>query len=125
MIGRSISELIHFHHARRIGMRLRIELTVAVFEKGLVRRDFSGMVESENEEKEGGEGKKEEGASVGKVVSLISDDTNRVLRMGCDSHLIYGAPLELILALFLLYSLVTFHFWFPFFLASFVDDIWY
>lgn len=76
MIGRSLAELIHFHHARRIGMRLRIELTVAVFEKGLRRKDKGGTIVKKQEVV--GE---EEGASVGKVVSLISDDTNRVLRM--------------------------------------------
>lgn len=101
MAGRSLTELQHFHHARRIGMRLRAELTVAVYEKALRRKDLAGEVVTKD-----GEETKEESASVGKVVSLISDDTNRVLRMGCDSHLIYGAPLEILLAVGFLYNLM-------------------
>lgn len=80
-------------------MRLRAELTIAVYEKALRRKDLTGEVRNED-----GEETREESASVGKVVSLISDDTNRVLRMGCDSHLIYGAPLEIILAVGFLYK---------------------
>lgn len=78
MILKSLTELKHFHHARRIGMRLRIELTLSVFEKGLRRRDFSGMVIEDGDEEEG---ERERAASTGRVVGLISDDTNRVLRM--------------------------------------------
>lgn len=55
-------------------MRLRSEITVAVFEKSLTRKDMSGRMTGKDEE----EG---DYASVGKVISLISEDTNRVLRM--------------------------------------------
>ena len=82
-------------------MRLRAELTVAVYEKALKRKALTGEA-ADQQGKKTGEGS----ASVGKVVSLISDDTNRVLRMGCDSHLIYGAPLEIILALGFLWNLM-------------------
>lgn len=64
-------------------MRLRSLLTVEVFEKALTRRRRDGSVGRDNEnnglEKEGEEESKS--ASVGKVVGLISDDTNRILRM--------------------------------------------
>lgn len=87
-------------------MRLRSELTIALFEKALRRRDHAGAVEKGSGG--GGEdGESTEAASVGKVVSMISDDVNRVLRMGCDSHLIYGAPLEIVLGLVLLYKSVN------------------
>ena len=83
-------------------MRLRSELTVAVFEKSL-RRKNTGVAVSEEEKVEGAEA----GASVGKVITLVSEDTNRVLRMGCDSHLLYGSPLEIIVGLSLLYKFVS------------------
>lgn len=72
MSGQSLAQLQHFHLARRTGMRLRSELTVTIFEKVLVRRDMGGRVG-------GGEGGEE--ASAGKVVTLVSEDTDRVLRM--------------------------------------------
>ncbi|GAA5991157.1 hypothetical protein JCM10908_006564 [Rhodotorula pacifica] len=97
---KTLAQQRHFHYARRIGMRLRSELTIALFEKALRRRDKAGAVE-------GGEiNGQSANASVGKVVSMISDDVNRVLRMGCDSHLIYGAPLEIVLGLIFLYNLM-------------------
>lgn len=87
MAGKSLVELQHYHIARRVGMRLRSELTVAVYEKALSRKDLAGEVhrpaassttEKKKEDEKGS-------ASVGKVVSLISDDTNRVLRMVSSS----------------------------------------
>ncbi|GAA5888564.1 hypothetical protein JCM6882_008999 [Rhodosporidiobolus microsporus] len=114
MLLKTLAQQRHFHYARRIGMRLRSELTVAVFEKALRRREGAGVVEKgkKGEGEREREGKKQdeidekESASVGKVVSMISEDVNRVLRMGCDSHLIYGAPLEIILGVAFLYNLM-------------------
>lgn len=79
MVLRSLTELQHYHLARRIGMRLRSELTVAIFEKALRRRDMKGRTEGNKKEEAKEKGR--ENASVGRVVSLISEDTNRVLRM--------------------------------------------
>ncbi|KAK4055812.1 hypothetical protein OIO90_003065 [Microbotryomycetes sp. JL221] len=105
LCGACVAQQRHYHHARRIGMRLRSELTIAVYEKSLKRKDLAGKTHAEPHDASK-RGKKDEAASVGKVVSLISDDTNRVLRMGCDSHLIYGAPLEIVLALTFLFNLM-------------------
>ena len=102
MLIKTLAQQRHFHFARRVGMRLRSELTVAVFEKSL-RRKNTGVAVSEEEKVEGAEA----GASVGKVITLVSEDTNRVLRMGCDSHLLYGSPLEIIVGLSLLYKFVS------------------
>jgi hypothetical protein len=76
-------------------MRLRSELTLEIFDKALRRKNNGGTKEA------GDDGEKS--ASVGKVITLVSEDTNRVLRMGCDSHLLYGSPLEVIVGLSLLY----------------------
>ncbi|BGP41473.1 hypothetical protein JCM10449v2_005460 [Rhodotorula kratochvilovae] len=97
---KTLAQQRHFHYARRIGMRLRSELTVALFEKALKRREAPGREKADGKEQEG------DSASVGKVISLVSEDVNRVLRMGCDSHLLYGAPLELVLGLGFLYNLM-------------------
>ncbi|GJN90292.1 hypothetical protein Rhopal_003300-T1 [Rhodotorula paludigena] len=103
---KTLSQQRHFHYARRIGMRLRSGLTVALFEKSLRRRETAGKKKAEG----GGTGpekdEEDESASIGKVMSMISEDVNRVLRMGCDSHLIYGAPLEILLGLVFLYNLM-------------------
>ncbi|GAA5998451.1 uncharacterized protein JCM10292_002702 [Rhodotorula paludigena] len=103
---KTLSQQRHFHYARRIGMRLRSELTVALFEKSLRRRETAGKKKAEG----GGTGEEkdeeDESASIGKIMSMISEDVNRVLRMGCDSHLIYGAPLEIMLGLVFLYNLM-------------------
>lgn len=78
MAGSSLAQLQHFHHARRIGMRLRMELTMEIFEKVLRRKDMTGRTVGEKGE-EAGE------ASAGKVVTLVSEDTDRVLRMASPS----------------------------------------
>lgn len=100
MVFRSLSEVQHFHHARRIGMRLRTELTTAIFDKALLRKDMAGKVDSDEARN----------SSVGRVLNLLSADVNRVLRMGCDSHLIYGSPLQITLGLVLLYRWAAFLF---------------
>lgn len=98
---KTLAQQRHFHYARRIGMRLRSELTIALFEKSLRRRENSTPVTNE---KGSDEPLRAASASVGKVTTMISDDVNRVLRMGCDSHLIYGAPLEITLGIIFLYK---------------------
>ncbi|GAA5895594.1 uncharacterized protein JCM6883_001558 [Sporobolomyces salmoneus] len=98
MVAKTFAQQRHFHFARRIGMRLRSELTVDIFDKALRRKNTGGGG--------GGDDPGEESASVGKVITLVSEDTNRVLRMGCDSHLLYGSPLEVVVGLSLLYNLM-------------------
>ncbi|GAA5926884.1 uncharacterized protein JCM15063_000395 [Sporobolomyces koalae] len=105
MAIKTLAQQRHFHFARRIGMRLRSELTVEVFDKALRRKDLGGS-DTDRKGEEGADSPAEEGASVGRVITLVSEDTNRVLRMGCDSHLLYGSPLEIIVGLSLLYKLM-------------------
>lgn len=94
---RFISELLNFHAARQVGLRIRITLVVECFEKALRRRDLSGAV---------ADGTKESGADLGKVVNIIANDINTLLRMGCDLHQLYGAPAEAIVATVLLYRIL-------------------
>lgn len=37
-------------------------------------------------------------ADVGKLVNLMASDINQLLRMGCDLHQLYGAPVEVVIA---------------------------
>jgi hypothetical protein len=109
MLVKTLAQQRHFHFARRIGMRLRSELTVEIFDKALRRKNTGGSTKADEEGPE-------ESASVGKIITLVSEDTNRVLRMGCDSHLLYGSPLEIIVGLALLYKSVP--------LISFSISVW-
>lgn len=45
-------------------------------------------------------------ADVGKLVNMMASDINVLLRLGCDSHQLYGAPLEVIIATVFLYQLL-------------------
>lgn len=45
-------------------------------------------------------------ADVGKVVNMMADDINTLLRLGCDAHQLYGAPIEVIIATTFLYQLM-------------------
>ncbi|CAO1630357.1 unnamed protein product [Sympodiomycopsis kandeliae] len=42
---RYIAELLNFHHARQVGLRIRSEMVAALFEKALRRRNMAGSVE--------------------------------------------------------------------------------
>ncbi|SJX64743.1 related to YBT1-Vacuolar, full-size ABC protein transporting bile acids [Sporisorium reilianum f. sp. reilianum] len=52
------------------------------------------------------EQEEQQGADVGKVVNLMASDVNILLRMGCDLHQLYGAPLEVTIAAIFLYKLM-------------------
>lgn len=47
-----------------------------------------------------------QGADVGKIVNMMASDLNILLRMGCDLHQLYGAPLEVTIAAIFLYKLM-------------------
>ncbi|KAJ1017870.1 hypothetical protein NDA16_005186 [Ustilago loliicola] len=48
----------------------------------------------------------EQGADVGKIVNMMASDVNILLRIGCDLHQLYGAPLEVTIAAIFLYKLM-------------------
>ncbi len=96
-------ELVNYHYARQVGMRVRIVLTVDVFDKILRKKKMTGATSPAGEEGKDAEADK---ASVGTVVNLIATDINNLLRMGCDLHSLYGAPIEIIVATVFLHSLL-------------------
>lgn len=86
---KAISDLLHLWHSRRCAVRLKAELTAAVYDKALRRKDASGVVAAkteddaaESDKKDGkdkdkakGKEKKEEkktNADSGKIVNLMA-----------------------------------------------------
>lgn len=69
----TLADLIHLWHSRRASLRIYSQLTAAIYEKALKRKDTSGVVgeKAGEDEKEGGT------AEAGKVVNLMASDANR------------------------------------------------
>ena len=95
---RFIAELINYHRARQVGLRIRSVLTVELFDKVLKRT----KVYSTESEKD----RSSSSADVGMVVNMIATDINNLLRMGCDLHALYGSPIEIVIATLFLYNLL-------------------
>ena len=121
------ADVQHLWLGRRAATRIKGELMAAVYEKALKRKDFSGVVDDKGNEKKGessgGKGKGDKsktdeskaGSNIGKIVNLMSSDSNRVSRFcTCDTALlkkvvqisgivsglyfIYGAPLGMLVS---------------------------
>ncbi|CAD6904542.1 unnamed protein product [Tilletia controversa] len=159
-IVRFMSELQNFHHARQVGLRIRITLVQELFEKALKRRDVSiapattssaspsgastpsptfaetdgplrpeerGVgdasldpadltlaaeqeADRETQPLEAGDTADDSDvngrADVGKLMNLMSNAVNDLVRMGCDLHQLYGAPAEVIIATTFLYFIL-------------------
>lgn len=85
---KSQSDLQHLYFSRRASVRVKGELVASVYEKALKRKDVTGAVQKDKEKDTKGKGKegKEDApqdsssADVGKIVSLIASDCDRVSR---------------------------------------------
>ncbi|KAH7922269.1 P-loop containing nucleoside triphosphate hydrolase protein [Leucogyrophana mollusca] len=103
---------------RRAATRMRSELMAAIYDKALKRSDYSGIVDKEKaqeaaDKKAGIDSSKnptaddpKAGADVGKIVNLMAGDSNRVAMMMSAVNMLYGAPLEIIIASVFLYNLL-------------------
>ncbi|KIO27861.1 hypothetical protein M407DRAFT_22914 [Tulasnella calospora MUT 4182] len=98
---------------RRASTRARSELMATIYVKALRRKDFSGVVEKDNESKDkqqksedGGNRANNAGADTGKIVQLMAADANHVANMFAFAHVLYGAPMEIAIASFMLYRLL-------------------
>uniref|UniRef100_A0A8H7XJS6 Multidrug resistance-associated ABC transporter n=1 Tax=Psilocybe cubensis TaxID=181762 RepID=A0A8H7XJS6_PSICU len=120
------SDLQHLWFARRASTRIRSELMTSIYAKALKRKDFSAIVDqskvtdsmsqapptSGRKGKAGSKGKSDTsddpkpGASTGKIVNLMSSDSNRISRMVTIIFNLYGAPFEIIIACTFLYQLL-------------------
>ncbi|EIW82703.1 multidrug resistance-associated ABC transporter [Coniophora puteana RWD-64-598 SS2] len=101
---------------QRAAARIRVELMAAVYNKALKRVDYSGIVDKSKLERRSADGntKKAEkegdeptaGADVGKIVNLMAVDTNRVAVMMSMLYILYGAPIEIVVASIFLYNIL-------------------
>ncbi|KAG9075527.1 hypothetical protein FS749_012789, partial [Ceratobasidium sp. UAMH 11750] len=112
-IIKSQSELQHLYFSRRASVRVKGELVASVYEKALKRKDVTGAVQKDKEKDAKGKGKEKEGApqdsssaDVGKIVSLIAADSDRVSRFVSLGPFIYDAPISIVIACMMLYSLM-------------------
>ncbi|OZJ03176.1 hypothetical protein BZG36_04070 [Bifiguratus adelaidae] len=126
-IGKTVFASQMFYLTRRIDIRGKGYLNSELYGKALKIRDVSGLVsaaaatsgigakdtkddqkdaQKKDDKKDKKNSANSQPANVGKIVNLMSVDTNRVT--GCMSfiHILVGAPMSLIIGGFLLYQLL-------------------
>jgi ABC-type multidrug transport system fused ATPase/permease subunit len=95
------SDIQHLWFGRRAGTRIRSQLMMAVYDKALRRKDFSGITskddtKGETMDKDKGakdqkaDNKPKDGADVGKIVQLMGSDANRCSMMVILTYMLYG-----------------------------------
>ncbi|KAL1409872.1 hypothetical protein Q8F55_003871 [Vanrija albida] len=100
---KTLADLIHLWHSRRASLRIYSQLTAAIYEKALKRKDTSGVIgekAGEEDEKKGGT------AEDGKVVNLMASDASRISGTAAFMSMIWSSPIEAIIATFFLYNLL-------------------
>ncbi|WVQ85985.1 hypothetical protein IAT38_008153 [Cryptococcus sp. DSM 104549] len=110
---KALVDLLHLWHGRRAAVRIKAELIAAVYDKALRRKDASGVVtkseeaeEKDKKDKKAGKETKMSNADSGKVVNLMSGDTNRIGNTISGAYFIYSAPFEIIVAALFLYNIL-------------------
>jgi ABC-type multidrug transport system fused ATPase/permease subunit len=100
-ITRSELDLQHLWFGRRVAVRVRSELMAVIYDKALKRKDFSGVVDKKN-------GNKEEKASadVGKIVNLMSNDASAVSDLSAMVIMISSSLIEVAFASTYLFRLL-------------------
>jgi hypothetical protein len=95
---KAASDLLHLWHGRRGYVRIKAQLTAAIYDKALRRKDASGVIDNKkedddkkdddkkdddkkdgakNDKKDGQKAAKTSNADTGKVVNLMSTDVSR------------------------------------------------
>jgi len=110
-ICKTESDLQYLWFSRRVSGQLRCELMSTIYEKALKRKDLSGATkDKEKKEKEGEEKSDEEeknqGADIGKIVNLMSNDAERLSDVAIGVFQIAGTPVEILISCVLLYRYV-------------------
>ncbi|KZT22415.1 P-loop containing nucleoside triphosphate hydrolase protein [Neolentinus lepideus HHB14362 ss-1] len=108
-------ELQHLWYGRRASTRIKSELQAAIYEKAMKRKDYSGVVAKGADEGKKDDGSRAEkdnenkpkaGADIGKIVNLMSTDTERISMAVSAIYYLYGAPFEIVLGSVFLYQLL-------------------
>jgi ABC-type multidrug transport system fused ATPase/permease subunit len=101
---KGVSDLFHLWHSRRATSRIKAELTAAIYDKALRRKDMSGLTTA----KEGNEGDEKNApksnADAGKVVNLMASDATRISNIVALAYYIYSSPIEIVIASIFLYK---------------------
>nr|GAT50560.1 ABC bile acid [Mycena chlorophos] len=121
-------DLQHLWLGRRASTRVRVELIAAVYDKALKRKDYAGLVdkdkaraaaEAKQQAEGGGKAQKKtkaqkaadekaddpkSGADTGKIVNLMAGDQTRVSTIISGAYNIYGAPMEILVGSWFLWS---------------------
>ncbi|CAD6591258.1 MAG: hypothetical protein TREMPRED_006043, partial [Tremellales sp. Tagirdzhanova-0007] len=114
-ISKAASDLNRLYYSRRASIRIKAELTAAIYDKALRRKDASGVLAEKEEatqqnKKEGtAEAKdksKTSNADSGKVVNLMAGDATRVGNIVAVLDYSYGSPMEIIIASIFLYNIL-------------------
>ncbi|KGB75304.2 ATP-binding cassette transporter [Cryptococcus deuterogattii R265] len=107
-VSKALVDLLHLWHSRRAAVRIKAELTAAVYDKALRRKDASGIVSKTGAEDKESDGKQEKmsNADSGKVVNLMSGDTTRIANTVSGAYFIYSAPFEILVASIFLYNIL-------------------
>ncbi|TKY90680.1 hypothetical protein EX895_000678 [Sporisorium graminicola] len=121
-VAKTQTDLQHLYYGRRASVRVKSELTLAIYDKSLRRKDISGSLHTatstaqaadsdqtdkskDAKVKQGHEDDKS-AASVGKLVNLMSTDANTISAAVTMLFMAYTAPLELVIATTFLYKLL-------------------
>ncbi|KAG6809740.1 hypothetical protein H0H92_014907 [Tricholoma furcatifolium] len=103
-------EVQHTWFSQRAAARIRSELMASIYDKALKRKDLAEveMVGDHDKAKDGGKGSDnlKAGASVGKILDLLTSDTNQISITVCTIYFMYRAPFEIILGSISLYKLL-------------------
>lgn len=91
---RAQADLQHLFFGRRAGTRVRSELMVAVYDKALKRKDFSGAASKQDEEEDAQTTKAPDTADSGKILNLMSSDVTLVSNTVSAAHIIYGGKIR-------------------------------
>ncbi|KAG1766235.1 hypothetical protein EV702DRAFT_1257170 [Suillus placidus] len=86
-----------------VATRIRVELMAAIYDRALKRQDYSGIIDKDKA-KEAADKKAGIKPAVGKIVSLMAVDANRIAMMIFGAYFIYGGPFEIIIATTFLYK---------------------
>ncbi|CBQ67860.1 related to multidrug resistance protein [Sporisorium reilianum SRZ2] len=122
-VAKTQTDLQHLYYGRRASVRIKSELTLAIYDKALRRKDISGSLQNATSTAQAAEPDKADeskdakakkgpadddksAASVGKVVNLMSTDANSVSSTVTMLYMAYSAPLELVIATTFLYKLL-------------------
>ncbi|KAJ7054741.1 hypothetical protein C8F01DRAFT_1221334 [Mycena amicta] len=135
-VAKAQCDVQHLWLGHRAATRIRSELMASIYDKALKRLDFSGVINKEKAQaaaekkavqapssmplsnadqkaKATADKKKAEkaddpkpGAHFGNIIDLMTDDANRLATYVSVLHLLYGAPMEIVVGSIFLYQLL-------------------